>query len=244
MTLIEHFEELRKRLFIAFCAWLVGSGVAFVFRFNVLDWLKEPLPPSMTLNFFSVLEPFTVSMQIAAFFGLVLAAPVIVGQVWGFLAPGLYREERRYAVPFILFSVIAFAAGVGFAYYVVLPFTIPILLGFLGGEAQGLLSIGRYISTVLMLMGMFGLMFEMPVLGYLLARIGLLRAEPLVSNRRWAIVGGLAAAAIITPTGDPFNLALVGVPLIVLFELTIIVVRISQRNIKDVAEDPQPTRTY
>lgn len=244
MTLIEHFEELRKRLFIAFCAWLVGSGVAFAFRFGVLDWLKEPLPPSMTLNFFSVLEPFTVSMQIAAFFGLVVASPVILGQVWGFLAPGLYREERRYAVPFIFFSVVAFAAGVAFAYYVVLPFTIPILLGFLGNEAQGLLSIGRYISTVLMLMGMFGLMFEMPVLGYLFARIGLLRSEPLVHNRRWAIVIGLAGAAIITPTGDPFNLALVAVPLLVLFELTIVIVRVSQRKLKDVVEDPQPTRTY
>ena len=244
MTLIEHFEELRKRLFIAFLAWLVGSGVAFAFRFMVLDWLKEPLPPSMTLNFFSVLEPFTVSMQIGAFFGLVLASPVILGQLWGFLAPGLYREERRYAIPFIFFSALAFAAGVAFSYYVVMPFTIPILLGFLGSEAQGLLSIGRYISTVLMLMGVFGLMFEMPVLGYLLARLGLVRSEPLVRNRRWAIVGGLAAAAIITPTGDPFNLALVAVPLLLLFELTIVIVRLSQRNIKDVAEDPQPTQTY
>lgn len=244
MTLIEHFEELRKRLFIAFLAWLIGSGVAFVFRFTILDWLKAPLPASMTLNFFSVLEPFTVSMQIATFFGLVLATPVVLGQVWGFLAPGLYREERRYAVPFILFSAVAFAAGVAFAYYVVLPFTIPILLGFLGGEAQGLLSIGRYISTLLMLMGMFGLMFEMPVLGFLLAKIGLLRSEPLVRNRRWAVVAGLAAAAIITPTGDPFNLALVGIPLIVLFELTILVVRVSQRTIRNAAEDPEPTSSY
>lgn len=244
MTLIEHFEELRKRLFIALLAWLVGSGVAFGFRFTILDWLKEPLPPTMTLNFFAVLEPFTVSMQIAAFFGLVLAAPVVLGQVWGFLAPGLYREERRYAVPFILFSALAFLAGVAFAYYVVLPFTIPILLGFLGGEAQGLLSIGRYISTLLMLMGMFGLMFEMPVLGFLLAKTGLLRYEFLRNNRRWAVVIGLAAAAIITPTGDPFNLALVGVPLIVLFELTILVVRFSQRTIGHAAEDPEPTSPY
>lgn len=244
MTLIEHFEELRKRLFIALCAWLVGSGVAFAFRFTILDWLKAPLPPTMTLNFFAVLEPFTVSMQIASFFGLVLAAPVVLGQVWGFLAPGLYQEERRYAVPFILFSAVAFGAGVAFAYYVVLPFTIPILLGFLGGEAQGLLSIGRYISTLLMLMGMFGLMFEMPVLGFLLAKIGLVRSEPLTRNRRWAIVIGLAAAAIITPTGDPFNLALVGIPLLVLFELTILVVRLSQRTIEHAAEDPEPTRSY
>lgn len=246
MTFIEHFEELRKRLLIAFVAWVVASGVAFVFRLMILEWLRAPLPGSMTLSFFSVLEPFVVSMQIASFFGLVLASPVILGQIWGFVAPGLYREERRYAVPFILFAALAFAAGVAFSYYVVLPFTIPILLSFLEGEAQGLLSIGRYISTVLMIMGVFGAMFEMPVLGFLFARIGLLRSEPLVKHRRWAIVIGLVGAAVVTPTGDPFNLALVAVPVLFLYEVTIVVVRLSQlragRTRMDHArEDPKPT---
>ncbi|MBX3141966.1 MAG: twin-arginine translocase subunit TatC [Trueperaceae bacterium] len=250
MTLIEHFEELRNRLFIALLAWLVASGVAFAFRFEVLEWLKAPLPASMTLNYFAVLEPFTVSMQVASFFGLVIASPVIIGQVWGFVAPGLYAEERRYAVPFILFAALAFAAGVAFSYYVVLPFSIPILLSFLGDEAQGLLSIGKYISTLLMLMAMFGIMFELPVLGFLLARIGILRHAPLVRYRRWAIVGGVAAAAIITPTGDPFNLALVAVPFLVLYEVTVVVVRISerrhgsQRRMRHAREDPEPTRSY
>lgn len=246
MTLIEHFEELRKRLFIAFIAWIVASGVAYAFRFQVLEWLRAPLPENMVLSFFAVLEPFTVSMQIASFFGLVLASPIILGQIWGFVAPGLYREERRYAVPFILFAALAFAAGVAFSYYVVLPVTIPILLSFLGNEAQGLLSIGRYISTLLMLMGVFGLMFEMPVLGFLFARIGILRYEPLVRNRRWAIVIGLVTAAVVTPTGDPFNLALVAIPLIVLYEGTVVVVRFAQRrelrhSMDHAREDPKPT---
>lgn len=244
MTFIEHFAELRTRLLIAFSAWIVGAGVAFVFRFEVLSWLREPLPANTTLSYFSVLEPFTVSMQIASFFGLVLASPVLLGQIWGFVAPGLYRQERRYAVPFIFFAVLAFGVGVAFAYYGVLPFTIPILLSFLGDEAVGLLSIGRYISTLLMLMGVFGLMFEMPVLGFLLARIGLLRAKPLAQNRRWAIVIGLSAAAIITPTGDPFNLALVAVPLLFLYELTIHVVRFSQHKMGHATEDPEPSGTY
>ncbi len=244
MTLIEHFEELRKRLFIALLGWLVGSSIAFAFRFGILDWLKAPLPESMTLNFFTVLEPFTVSMQIAAFFGLVLSFPVVLGQIWGFVAPGLYAEERRYAVPFIFFAALAFASGVAFSYYVVLPFSIPILLSFLGGEAQGLLSIGQYISTLLMLMAMFGLMFEMPVMGFLLARIGILRHGPLVRTRRWAIIIGVTAAAVITPTGDPFNLALVAVPLVVLYELTIWVVRFSERRMLHAREDPEPTSSY
>ncbi len=244
MTLIEHFEELRKRLFIALAAWVVASGVAFAYRFTILDWLKAPLPDSMTLNFFNVLEPFTVSMQIASFFGLILSSPVVIGQVWAFVAPGLYAEERRYAVPFIFLSALAFALGAAFAYFVVLPFTIPFLLGFLGGEAVGLLSIGRYISTILMLMGMFGLMFEMPVLGFLLARMGVITRQRLVSSRRWAIVGGTALAIVITPTGDPFNLALVAVPLIVLFEVTVLVVRFSERRIGDAREHPEPSSSY
>lgn len=243
MTLIDHFEELRTRLFIAVGAWVVGAGVAYYFRFEILGWLKQPLPPNMTLNFFNVLEPFTVSMQISAFFGVVVASPVILGQIWGFIAPGLYRSERRYAVPFIFFAALAFALGVLFSYYVVLPVTIPILLGFLGDVAQGLLSIGKYISTILLLLGVFGLMFEMPVLGYLLARLGILRAKPLQRTRRYAIVIGMVFAAVITPTADPFNFALVAVPLLLLYEVTILVIRLSQRRMDYAREDPELTST-
>ena len=231
MTILDHLEELRNRLFIGLGGWVVAAGIAFAFRFDLLEWLQAPLPPAMTLAYFSVLEPFVASMQIASFFGLVLAAPVIVGQVWGFVSTALYDEERRYAAPFIAMAALAFAGGVAFAYWVVLPFTLPILLGFLGDQAQGVLSIGRYISTLLLLMGVFGLLFEMPVLGYLFARIGLLRAEFLTRNRRWAIVGGLVGAAVITPTADPFNFALVAGPILVLYEVTAVVVRVSQRRV-------------
>ena len=230
MTILDHFDELRNRLFIGLSAWVVGAGITFAFRFDLLDWLQAPLPPAMTLAYFSVLEPFVASMQIASFFGVVLAAPLIVGQVWGFVSSALSDEERRYAGPFIAMSALAFAGGVAFAYWVVLPFTLPILLGFLGDQAQGLLSIGRYISTLLLLMGVFGLLFEMPVVGYLFARIGLLRSEPMVRHRRWALLGSLVGAAGITPTADPFNFALVAGPIVVLYELTIVVVRVSQRR--------------
>jgi len=241
MTLIDHFAELRTRLFVSVGSWVVAAGVAFAFRFDLLDWLKAPLPPAMTLNYFSILEPFVASMQISAFAVVVLASPIIVSQIWAFIAPGLYKEERRYAVPFILFTALAFVLGVAFAYYVVLPFTLPILLGFLGTEAQGLLSIGRYIQSLLTLMGVFGLMFEMPVLGYLLARIGILRAPIMLKYRKWSIVVGLALAAIITPTADPFNFALVAIPLVVLYEITILVVRVSQRKERYGSEDPEPS---
>jgi sec-independent protein translocase protein TatC len=230
VTLLDHLDELRKRLFIAAGAWVIASGVMFSFRFMILDWLQAPLPEGMRLTYFSILEPFATSMQIAAFFGLVLASPVLVGQVWGFLAPGLYAEERRYAVPFIFMTVLAFGIGVAFSYYVVLPITIPILLAFLGDAAQGFLSIGRYIGNILTLMAVFGVMFELPVLAFLLARIGILKVAVLRRTRRYALVGLLIAAAAMSPSGDPFNFALVAIPLVVLYEISIWVVAVSERR--------------
>jgi sec-independent protein translocase protein TatC len=233
VTLLDHLDELRKRLFIAAGAWVIASGVMFGFRFVILDWLQAPLPEGMRLTYFSILEPFATSMQIAAFFGMVLASPVLVGQIWGFLAPGLYAEERRYAIPFIFMTVLAFGTGVSFSYYVVLPITIPVLLAFLGDAAQGFLSIGRYIGNILTLMAVFGVMFELPVLAFLLARIGILKAAVLRRTRRYALVGLLIAAAAMSPSGDPFNFALVAIPLVVLYEISIWVVSISERRPKE-----------
>jgi sec-independent protein translocase protein TatC len=241
VTLFDHLDELRNRLFVAIAAWVVAAGVMFAFRFDVLRWLQAPLPEGMTLTYFSLLEPFTSSMQIASFFGLVAASPVIIAQVWSFIAPGLYVEERKFGVPFILLTALAFAGGVAFSYYLVLPVTIPVLLAFLGDEAQGFLSIGRYIGNVLMLMGVFGLMFELPVLGFLLARLGVVRAATLRRTRRVTLVVLLIGAAAISPTGDPFNFALVAVPLIILYELSIFVVAASERRgdrARPTADDP------
>ncbi len=244
MTLIEHLEELRNRLLIAFGAWIAGTAVSFYFEDRLLEWLKQPLPVGMTLNAFGVLEPFIVSMQIAAFFGLVLSSPIVFGQIWGFLAPGLYPEERRWAVPFIFFTAIAFATGVLFARYVAIPFALPILLGFLGGQVNILLRIGDYITKVLAYMAIFGLIFETPVIGFLLARLGLLRAPFLRRYRRYAIVINCILAAVITPTADPFNFGLVAVPLVLLYEITIFVVRLAQQKVDSEREDPSFTQAH
>jgi sec-independent protein translocase protein TatC len=207
----------------------------FYFRDDVIDFLRAPLPGDIKLSFLNISEPFTAAIQIAGFFGLVLASPVILSQIWGFIAPGLYKEEKRWAIPFVLFASLAFAGGVTFAYYILLPMSLPILIGFLGTQAQPVLTIGKYISDILGLMAILGLIFEMPVLGFLLARIGLVRANMLTGIRRYAVVASVILAALITPTGDPFTLALVAVPLILLYELTVLVVRLSQRRV--VSED-------
>src|SRR5690554_4129610 len=202
----------------------------FSLRFVLLDWLKQPLPPGLTLHTFHVMEPLTVSISISAFFGVVLASPVIGGQLWGFVAPGLYPSERRWAVPFILLTALAFTMGVMFARYVALPFSLPIITGFLGAEATMLLSTASYISTILMFMGVFGLVFEMPVLAFLLAKLGVLRHETLAQYRRHSILGAVILAAAITPTVDPINLAVVAIPLIILYEVSIWVMRAAQKG--------------
>ena len=239
MTLIEHLEELRRRIFIVLVAWGIGASVAFVYRLELLEWLKAPLPADITLNVFRITEQFSVSMQTAAFFGLLLSSPVILGQIWGFIAPGLYKEEKRWAVPFVLFSVLAFASGVMFSYYVILPPSVRILLTFLQGTVENEISIASYISTLLALMAVMGIIFEMPVLGFLFARIGLLRANFLGQYRRYAVIIGVTLAAVITPTGDPFSLSLVAIPLLLLYEVTIIVVRLAQRR-TPVSEELSP----
>jgi len=236
LTLIDHFAELRTRLFIAIGAWLVGAVAAFNFRSALLDWLRDPLPPDIQLQAIGILEPFNVTMQITAFFGLVLASPFIIGQIWGFIAPGLYPEERRWAVPFVLLTVSAFALGIVFSYYVVLPLALPIIVGFLQGEVLVLPRIGDYISKVLLYMSIFGILFEMPIVSFLLARLGIVQAAMLQQYRRYAIVIGCVLAAVITPTADPINFALVAVPLVILYEISILVVRVSQRR-ADLADD-------
>lgn len=245
MTLIEHFEELRTRLFIALGTWLVASGVAFAFRARLLAWLTEPLDglERISVTSLQLLEPFLVTMQVSAFGGLVAASPIVIGQVWGFIAPGLYPEERRWAVPFVLFGVLAFVGGTVFARYVVLPLALPIIVGFLPG-VDALVQIGDYVSKVIAYMVAFGLLFTMPVAGFLLARLGLVRAPFLVVQRRWAVVIGLVLAAAITPTADPINFALVALPLVILYEVTIVVVRLSQRKDGYGARDQEPSGTH
>ena len=231
MTLFDHLEELRKRIFVVLGAWFVTASIAFVFREFLLEWFKGPLPANVTLNFKGMIEPFMASMSIAAFGGVVLAAPIIFCQVWAFIAPGLHDDEKKYATPFIGGTAITFALGVLFARYVALPFAVPFLVGFLGEAAEAELMIGNYVSTMVLYMSVLGIIFEMPVIGFLLARLGIINHSMLTKYRRYAIVIGLCLAAVITPTADPINLGLIAIPLVLLYELTIFVVRFAQRRV-------------
>jgi sec-independent protein translocase protein TatC len=236
--LVEHLEELRNRILKAVVAWFIGTAVAWSFAPQILTILSQPLVPvaqrlgrklGELLIVQTITESFTTTLSIAAYGGLLLAFPVIAYQVWAFIAPGLYSSERRLAVPFLLGAGFSFAAGALFTFYIILPFAIPFLTGFLGAAATPMLSIGRYIGQVITFMAVMGIVFEMPIVSYLLTRIGLLSSRFLSSNWRIAIVLMIALAAVITPTVDIVNLSLVSGPLIVLFWLSVGVSRLAER---------------
>ncbi len=230
--LIDHLEELRWRIIWAVVAWIAGSAVTFNFLPFVSDLLRRPLEVyangrNFELVQLRIAEGFTTSFVIAAAGGLVLGMPIILYQLWAFIAPGLTRRERGYAIPFIFGSLLAFTAGLSFAYFVALPFALPFLLSFFPGVKVSL-QLGDYIGDIITPLVMFGVLFQLPVLMFLLSKIGIITAKFYAAQRRIAVFGIVVLAAVITPTGDPVNLAIAAVPLILLYEIGIVLARIAE----------------
>lgn len=235
--LMEHLEELRNRLIWSILAWGVMTAVAFTFRVQILEALRRPLDAynasaslKAELIVLNITEPFLTAFKVAAFGGLALALPFIVYQIWAFIAPGLYAHERRLAIPFLLGAGFSFGLGAVFAYFVLLPFAVPFLLGFLGDVVTPQISIGMYMGQILTFLGLMGILFEMPVVSYLLARLGFITSRFLINNWRIAVVLLITLAALITPTVDVVNLSLVSVPLMVLYGISILLVKWAERS--------------
>ncbi|MGK0619637.1 twin-arginine translocase subunit TatC [Meiothermus cerbereus] len=235
--LMEHLEELRNRLIWAIVSWAVMTAVAFTFRVQILEALRRPLDAynksaslKAELIVLNITEPFLTAFKVAAFGGLALALPFIVYQIWAFIAPGLYPHERRLAIPFILGAGFSFALGALFAYFVLLPFAVPFLLGFLGDVVTPQISIGMYMGQVVTFLAVMGILFEMPVVSFLLAKLGMLSSRFLISNWRIAVVLLITLAALITPTVDVVNLSLVSIPLMVLYGFSILLVKWAERG--------------
>ncbi|WP_221088000.1 twin-arginine translocase subunit TatC [Deinococcus aquaedulcis] len=230
--LFDHLDELRKRIVISLVFLALGLVVAFQFRVQLIELLREPLTYSkqyaagnVKLVTLQLTEQLMLSLNISFWAGLALALPFILGQVWAFIAPGLYAHERRWALPFILGAGLSFLGGVLFAYKLVLPTMVPFLADFMAGAVEGNFSLGNYIGIITTFLIAFGLSFEMPILAVILTRIGIVNHVMLRKGWRIALVAIMVAAAIITPTPDPTNMLLVAVPLYVLYELGVILSR-------------------
>ena len=232
LTFLEHLRELRKRILRSLIGIAVGMAVVGTFVERLYHWLMQPvvaaLPPGrQMLVFTSAIEPMMVYIKVAIYGGIFVAAPWVLYQVWQFVAPGLYKKEKRVVVPFLAWGTVLFYAGAAFCFWLVLPAAFPAMLAFADPSIlTPMLSQSEQLGIVLAMLLGFGVVFEVPVIIAFLSMIGLVSADFLAKYRRHAIVVNTLLAAIITPTGDPFNLALIAVPMILFYEIGIILARV------------------
>ena len=234
-TMLQHLGELRRRVFICVIAVLVGSAASFVFFEQIIEFLVKPardlnLGTGGELIYTEVTELLTTAIKVSFVSGLILASPVLIFQGVMFVAPGLTRREKAYLFGFMPAVIMAFAGGVAFAYFVLTPPALHFLLTFGGDVATPLIRVSNIINLMIRLLFWMGLSFETPLVMFLLAQLGIVSAQSLSRFRRYWVVVAFVLAAIITPTVDPFNQALVAGPLLVLYELGILLARIAGRS--------------
>lgn len=220
MSFLDHLEELRKRLLYSFIAVAGGFAVCWSFAEEIFEKLQEPLaaflPPGDTLAYTRLTAPFFLYMKVAFFAGIFVAAPFVLWQVWLFIAPGLYRKERRYAVPFIVFASLFFIAGGYFGYRFLLPGTCQFFVE-TGKKFKQMITVDDYFSFASLIILATGLVFETPILIFFLARLGIVTPAFLLRKFKYAVVLAFVIAAIITPTPDIVTQAALAVPMIVLY---------------------------
>lgn len=233
MTLVEHLAELRSRLVKSAIALAVGSIVGFALSNRVLDFLVEPYCKAQAgrncrLVVIDPLEGFGTRIKLALFVGVILAAPVILWQVWRFVTPALHKNEKRYAIPFIVSSIGLFLTG-AFVAVLTFPKALDFLIAVGGPDLVPLFSPSKYLRLYLLVVAAFGLAFEFPILLIFLQLARILKSEQLKRWRRGAIVGIFVFAAVITPSQDPITLFAMAVPMYAFYEASMLIGRLLKR---------------
>ena len=230
---LSHLEELRKRLVV--CAIGVGAGfvIAYIFAERLFQLLVAPLkavmPEGDQLIFTNLPEMFFAYIKVAFIAGIMAAAPLIFYQLWMFIAPGLYRKEKKMAIPFVISSTILFVGGALFGYFVVFPFGFKFFIGFSNEYVKALPSVKQYFSFSMKLLFAFGAVFELPVIIFFLSKMGIVTPQFLRQKRKYAILLTFVLAAILTPP-DVITQCMMAGPLIVLYEIGILVLRVAQKK--------------
>jgi sec-independent protein translocase protein TatC len=219
-TLVEHLTELRQRIVISLIAIVPAFIVAFAFHEQLIEWLSEPLPPGRQLVTLGVTEPFTTAVKVSLIVAIAIVLPILLWQVWSFLAPALEAGTQRILTVFVILATALFASGVAFCYIIVLPKALKFLLSFNEDLYDIQVRASYYLTFVAMTLLAMGLAFQMPIFILALVRLGVLSSAKLRRNRRIGMVLMLAFA-ILLPTVDPVSLAFELIPLLILFELSI-----------------------
>ena len=233
--LLDHLIELRRRLLFCVVALVVCFGGAFYFSRPIFAFLVHPLviAGQDKVIFTQIFEAFFVQVKVSFFAAMMLSFPVIANQLWQFVAPGLYRQEKRALLPFLLATPVLFIAGAALAYYMAIPIALHFLLSYqgnLGGiQQEALPSVGNYLSFVMQFLFAFGLAFLLPVLLMLLERAGIVTRKQLVGARRYAIVAAFAIAAVLTPP-DIGSQLLLAIPLVILYEMALVGIWFTERR--------------
>ncbi|MEO1647729.1 MAG: twin-arginine translocase subunit TatC [Pseudomonadota bacterium] len=247
--LLDHLIELRTRLLRSIIALILAFAVCLYFADPILGFLVQPLRDAFPdgegqLIFTKLPEVFFVELKVALFAGFMVSFPVIANQLWAFVAPGLYANEKKAFLPFLIATPILFIGGAALAYYVVMPTAFLFFLGY-GGQTGGLdikalPAAGDYLNLVMQFILAFGLTFLLPVLLMLLHRAGIVTREQLAGARRYVIVGVVALAAIVTPP-DPGSQVILAVPLLVLFEGSLLLMRFQEKKVRKPEEADEKT---
>lgn len=228
MSLVGHLTELRYRLIVCAIAVTVGGTVAFFVYDPILDFLMAPyeqVTGKSTLFITDPLEGFATRLKVAGYTGFALALPVLLWQLWRFITPALDRKEKRYAIPFVVGSMVLFVLGAGIA-FLTLPQALGFLVGIGGDNLETLFGPSKYLGLVTLMMIAFGLAFEFPLLLIFLQLVGILESRQLRGFRRWAIVLIFVFVAVITPSGDPYSLLALALPMYLFYEAAILIGRL------------------
>lgn len=225
MSFLDHLDELRRRLIISVVALFVAIGVAFVFVSRIFEFMMEPLvatlPQGGSLVYTEPTEAFVLYIKMAGLAGVFLASPVILTQVWLFIAPGLYAHEKKLAIPFVVCSTLCFVGGGLFSHFVAFRYAWMFFGSFATETVEFLPRIGPVFALYTTMLLAFGFIFQIPTLAYFLARMGMITPKLLVRNSKYAVLAVFITAAVLTPSGDPVNLFIMAGPMLALYAVSI-----------------------
>jgi sec-independent protein translocase protein TatC len=227
MGFLDHLEELRKRIVYSIVAVAVGTGLSWGYRERIYAVMQRPIMDALRnhglaekLVYLNPTDPFNLYLKIAMLAGLFLTSPFVLYQVWMFISPGLYRNEKRYVMPFMVSTITLFTLGGYFGYKIAYPRALDFFIGF-SGQFQPMITVGEYTQLFLSIVLGMGLIFEMPILVFFLAFMGIMTPSFMIKNFRYAILVIFVLAAIVTPTPDIVNMCVFAAPMLALYALSI-----------------------